>query len=173
MLGLAQASHRSEDGAFQGETEMSVRTSGLALLLTVAAASQTTAGAPGPSPADLQRQVTETERAFAKTMADRDHKAFSSFLADEAIFLGEARTRRGKQEVAEGWRPLFDGPQAPFSWEPERVEVLESGALALSSGPVLDPKGQRVGTFNSVWRREADGRWRIIFDKGCPPCKCP
>lgn len=31
-----------------------------------------------------------------------------------------------KQQVAE----------APFSWEPAQVEVLDSGTLALSSGPV-------------------------------------
>jgi len=139
----------------------------------VATTGLTTGAAQGPSPGELQRQVTETERAFAKTMADRDHKAFSSFLADEAVFLGETRTRRGKEQVAEGWKPFFEGAQAPFSWEPERVEVLDSGSLALSTGPVSDPQGQRVGTFSSIWRREADGRWRIIFDKGCPPCKCP
>jgi ketosteroid isomerase-like protein len=48
------------------------------------------------------------------------------------------------------------------------VEVLDSGTLALSAGPVRDPKGQQIGTFNSIWRREADGSWKIIFDKGCP-----
>ena len=50
------------------------------------------------------------------------------------------------------------------------MEALESGSLALSSEPVLDPMGKRIGTFQSVWRLEADGRWRIIFDKGCPAC---
>jgi ketosteroid isomerase-like protein len=59
---------------------------------------------------------------------------------------------------------------APFSWEPEHVEVLASGTLALSSGPVFGRDGTRIGTFNSVWRLEADGRWRVVFDKGCPPC---
>src|SRR5947208_119311 len=39
------------------------------------------------SNAELQEQVRATERAFAKTMADRDHAAFVSFLAPEAIFL--------------------------------------------------------------------------------------
>jgi hypothetical protein len=48
------------------------------------------------------------------------------------------------------------------------VQVLESGTLGISSGPVRDPAGNRVGTFNSVWRLEADGKWKIIFDKGCP-----
>jgi ketosteroid isomerase-like protein len=50
--------------------------------------------------------------------------------------------------------------------------VLDSGNLAFSSGPVLDPDGRQVGTFNSVWRREPDGRWLVVFDKGCPVCNC-
>jgi len=52
------------------------------------------------------------------------------------------------------------------------VEVLDSGTLALSTGPVHDPGGKRIGTFSSIWRREADGSWRIVFDKGCPVCTC-
>ena len=124
------------------------------------------------SNAELQAQVRERERAFAKTMADRDHGAFVSFLADETVFFGKGPLR-GKKAVAEAWKGFYEGPKAPFSWEPDAVEVLDSGQLALSSGPVHDPEGKRVGTFNSVWRREADGQWRIVFDKGCPPCSCP
>jgi len=122
--------------------------------------------------ATLANQVRESERAFAKTMADRDHNAFASFLADEAVFFSETGVLRGKAAVASGWKRLYDGPGAPFSWDPDRVEVLDSGALALSSGPVRDPQGKRVGTFNSVWRRDPGGAWKIVFDKGCPPCDC-
>ncbi len=120
----------------------------------------------------LASQVADTERAFAKTMADRDHAAFTSFLADDAIFFSDPQVLRGKQAVADGWKPLYQTPRAPFSWEPDRVEVLDSGTLALSSGPVRDPQGTRIGTFNSVWRRQPDGEWKIVFDKGCPPCDC-
>jgi ketosteroid isomerase-like protein len=120
---------------------------------------------------ELREQVRKTEIAFAKTMADRDHAAFVGFLADETVFLGRT-VRRGKAQVADAWQAFYQGKQAPFSWEPDAVEVLDSGTLALSSGPVRDPSGQRVGTFNSVWRREKDGKWRIVFDKGCPPCEC-
>ena len=38
----------------------------------------------------LEQQVTATEQAFAATMAARDHAAFPSFLADDAVFLNGA-----------------------------------------------------------------------------------
>jgi ketosteroid isomerase-like protein len=120
---------------------------------------------------ELRQQVRRTETAFAKTMADRDHAAFASFLAGETVFFGRG-VLRGKAAVAEAWKRYYDGPAAPFSWTPESVEVLDSGSLGFSSGPVFDPDGKRIGTFNSVWRREPDGQWRIVFDKGCPPCDC-
>jgi len=120
----------------------------------------------------LVRQVREAESAFAKTMAARDRTSFESYVADEAIFFDSQEVLRGKTAVVAGWKALFEGPKAPFSWEPERVEVLDSGTLALSTGPVRDPEGRPIGTFNSIWRREAGGRWKVIFDKGCPPCDC-
>jgi ketosteroid isomerase-like protein len=122
---------------------------------------------------DLQAQVRDTEKAFAKTMADRNHAAFVSFVAEDAVFLARTKALKGRQAVAEGWQPYFVAPEAPFSWEPERVEVALSGQLAVSTGPVRSPKGERVGTFVSTWRREADGKWRIVLDLGCPACECP
>jgi ketosteroid isomerase-like protein len=120
--------------------------------------------------AELARQVRAAETAFAKTMADRDWVAFKAAISAEAVFFGGQGVLRGRDAVAAGWKRYFEGAQAPFSWAPEQVEALESGGLALSSGPVLDPEGKRTSTFQSVWRLEADGIWRIIFDKGCPPC---
>jgi ketosteroid isomerase-like protein len=117
------------------------------------------------------QQVEATERAFAATMADRDFEAFTSFLSVEAIFFAGEKPLNGKQEIADAWKPFFQEPGAPFSWEPKTVVVLDSGNLALSSGPVLDPEGQQVGAFNSIWRLDADGKWRIIFDKGSDFCK--
>ena len=121
---------------------------------------------------ELREQVRQTEISFAKTMADRDAAAFASFLSKEAIFVSGARVSHGPDDIAARWKAYFNGPQAPFSWEPEQVQVLNSGALALTSGPVRDPSGRRIGTFNSVWRREGKGRWRIVFDNGCPACDC-
>ena len=136
----------------------------IALLVALCAQAETNA--------DLKEQVRKTEIAFAKTMADRDAPAFTKFLSKEVVFLSGGKSLRGPQQVSGGWKGFFTGPEAPFSWEPEFVEVLESGTLAMSSGPVRGPSGKRVGTFNSVWRREKDGNWKIVIDNGCPACNC-
>jgi ketosteroid isomerase-like protein len=122
------------------------------------------------SVADLAAQVRATEIAFAKTLADRDVKKFAAMIAPDVIWLGE-RPLRGPAAVVASWQKYFEGPTAPFSWAPELVEVQDGGKLALSTGPVFDPAGKRVGTFTSIWRREPSGEWQIIFDRGCPVCQ--
>jgi len=115
-------------------------------------------------------EVFATERAFAKTMADRDFAAFQTFLADETVFFGGKQALRGKAAVASAWKRYYEKPAAPFAWEPATVEVLDSGTLALSTGPVRNAEGKTIATFNSIWRREASGQWRIVFDKGSEVC---
>lgn len=128
--------------------------------------------ASGATREELTAQVRAAETAFAESMAKRDFAAFAAHVADEAVFFGQRGELRGKAAVLEEWKQYFAAPEAPFSWKPESVAVLESGTLAFSSGPVFDPRGRRVGMFNSTWRLEPDGRWRVIFDNGCPACAC-
>ena len=123
----------------------------------------------GAADDSLARQVADAERAFARSMAERDHGAFTALLSEQAVFFaGKGEVLRGKAAVAAGWKAYFDGPQAPFSWEPDQVEVLADGKLALSTGPVRGPDGKAIARFNSVWRLEAPGVWRVVFDKGQP-----
>jgi ketosteroid isomerase-like protein len=119
--------------------------------------------------AELAAQVRATEIAFAKTLADRDVQAFRKMIAPDVIWLAD-EPLRGPDQVLTRWRKYFEGPDAPFSWAPEIVEVQDGGKIALSTGPVLNPAGKRVATFTSIWRREASGEWKIIFDRGCPEC---
>jgi ketosteroid isomerase-like protein len=126
-----------------------------------------------PDQMELQQQVMETERAFARTMATRDYAAFTSFLSKEALFFSGKKPLRGKSQVADAWKGYFEANEAPFSWEPEHVEVLDSGKLALSTGPVFAADGKFIATFTSIWRQEAPGKWRIIFDKGSSVCDKP
>jgi ketosteroid isomerase-like protein len=122
---------------------------------------------------DSRTTVEETERAFAETMAQRDFEKFKTFISEEAVFFSGTTPLRGRQQIADAWEGFFKDPAAPFSWEPENVEVLDSGTLAWSTGPVYDTDGKQVATFNSVWQLDASKQWRIIFDKGNDVCNCP
>ena len=121
-----------------------------------------------PSGLTAQQQVFETEKAFAATMRDRDFAAFGSFIDQEAVFFNGKKPLRGKTEVLAWWARYFNDLNAPFSWEPDQVEVVKSGNLALSTGLVYGPDGARIARFNSIWRQVEPGVWMVIFDKGSP-----
>jgi ketosteroid isomerase-like protein len=112
-------------------------------------------------------EVFAAERAFARSMAERDFAAFGRYVAEDCVFFADVALR-GREAVLAAWRPFFDGAQAPFSWEPDQVEVLASGDLALSTGLVRNPAGAVTARFNTIWQRQADGRWLVVFDKGGP-----
>jgi hypothetical protein len=61
--------------------------------------------------AELEIQVRNTELAFAKTMADRDHKAFTRFLASDAVFTNGPKALRGSRAVAAAscWTLMANG----------------------------------------------------------------
>jgi len=146
----------------------SVLLSGAALLCAGCAAPARRA-----SHEELVRAVTEAEREFARTMADRDHGAFLRFVSAEAVFLNGGKPLVGREAVGRHWERFYAGPTAPFSWQPDLVVVLASGTLAESVGPVANPAGMVVGRFYSTWRLEDDGRWRVVFDDGYEVCAPP
>jgi ketosteroid isomerase-like protein len=146
-----------------------------ALAAQSALAAQNAQGAQGAQgAASVRDAVRDAEQQFAATMARRDFGGFPNYISEEAIFLGSECNRqvlRGRTAIVAAWKAFFDGPTAPFAWAPDFTEVLDSGGLALSSGPVKNPAGEMTGRFNSIWRRESDGRWRVVFDQGSPLCQ--
>ena len=118
----------------------------------------------------IELEVADVERAFAKSMADRNFEAFSAFIGEDAVFVSGPQILRGKEQVTAAWKALFEGEVAPFSWQPETVIALPSGGLALSTGPVTGADGKVSVYYTSTWRKNAAGEWKIIFDKGQEVC---
>ncbi|MDP9126607.1 MAG: nuclear transport factor 2 family protein [Pseudomonadota bacterium] len=128
-----------------------------------------------PSQAELAAVVVDVkaaETAFARTMAERKLDKFAEFVAEDAVFNGRG-PQIGRAAVIEAWKPYFDKPDAPFSWGPDAVAPTADGRLAISTGLVRDLTGKLIGRFTSIWRKDADGHWRVVADQGVDACECP
>lgn len=124
-------------------------------------------------------ELRKVELAFAASVMENRPEVFAAFLDDEAVFVGGTDVRRGRATIVEAWKGFFAAGRPEFEWHPEVVELSADGQLGLTRGPWTirsrEKDGRAVeqsGTFNSVWRRQADGSWRIVFDAGCAPCDC-
>lgn len=124
------------------------------------------------SEADLRQQVVCAETGFSRAAEARDGEAFIRFVDPDARFVADS-VSRGREAIAGAWS-VFLSPDGPgIRWRPAIVEVSADGTLALSRGPYrvvsVDGEGNRVeswGHFNSVWRKDADGDWKVLFDAG-------
>ena len=149
----------------------------LGLLATLAGSSAGVAVDGSAERAARTEQVRAAELAFAKAVLDDRPETFAALLDEGAVFVSGQDVSRGKATVIEAWKGYF-GPGRPyFEWHPEVVELSADGNLGLSRGPWVirtkDKEGKEVeirGLYNSIWQRQADGSWRILFDAGCSPC---
>lgn len=140
------------------------------MLAAVAATAAGAAAAQADTDA-LAARLDAAERAFARSMAERDLDAFSRHVADDAVFLNNGKPLRGKAAIVEAWRRFFAPGPAPFAWVPDAVVVLPSGRLGQTVGPVSAPDGKVFARFNSTWRLDDDGQWRVVLDHGSDVCR--
>ena len=123
---------------------------------------------------EAAEELRAAELAFAASVAEGDIERFASLIDDDAIFASGA-VQRGRAAIVEAWSGFFAKGGPKIAWHPEIVEVRPDG-LGLSRGPytlkTTDADGNETtstGIFMSIWRRQPDGGWKIVFDSGCPP----
>lgn len=111
-------------------------------------------------------QMIDAELAFSKMAGQRGIRdAFLHYLADDSVILAP-RPVNGQQANREG--PADPGV---LSWYPSLAGVSGAGDLGYSTGPYeyraaagKAPVG--FGHFISMWRRQANGDWKVVFDAG-------
>lgn len=118
--------------------------------------------------------VWRREMSFARSVAEHDAAAFAEHLAPGAVFaVGTPKPTRGAEAIAADWAGIVRGDGLRLQWYPTATTV--SGDLAWSTGPALfertDGREPRLArsSFQSVWQRQPDGQWRVLFDTGTSP----
>jgi ketosteroid isomerase-like protein len=137
--------------------------------------------AQAPGHASETAQIMKADADFAQAVADKNRERFLSFLADVTTFNGGSQTElHGRDAVIKDWSDFFapDGPT--LSWTPTHGEVVGAGDLGYTTGRSLfrgkGPDGKMVerrGEYLTVWRKQRDGSWKVIFDTGStlPPSR--
>lgn len=125
------------------------------MMLAEPAAAQTADAAP----------VVAAERAFAADFPAMGLAgSFAKWSTPDAIILtgGQARTSAelftGAPAVRQPGEPLIE-------WWPVFAGVSMSGDLGFTTGPAAQ-NGNRYGHYFTVWKRQADGAWKWVYDGG-------
>lgn len=118
-------------------------------------------------------EIVETEKNFSEMAGEAGiAKAFTLFAAEDAVLMRNNKLVRGKDELI---KYLEEQPSKfkdeLLSWKPDFVDVSASGDLAYTYGQFTysytDSTGTRIenkGVFHTVWKRQADGNWRFVWD---------
>ena len=116
-----------------------------------------------------KQEIRETERAFAEMVHEKGlHAAFTAFAADDAVMLRNEELIIGKDAIDEFYR---NSHSTGLNWAPDHIDVAESGDLAYTYGHYTytyrDNEGNEhisTGVFHTVWKRQADGSWKFVWD---------
>lgn len=107
--------------------------------------------------------VVTAERAFSERSRERGTKAaFLEVLAAQSIVLDP-----GPQPGRAYYEAQRDNG-AHLTWKPAYAEVSRGNELGYTTGLYTRsvPEGTQFGHYASVWRKQADGRWKVVIDGG-------
>jgi ketosteroid isomerase-like protein len=119
--------------------------------------------------AESLASMVATERAFARTSVEQGMRdAFLAFFAEDGIsFEPEPVNTKEAMRKRPGGRPAFT-----LNWSPVYGDVALAGDLGYLTGPyeVTEQSAQkrppRYGCYFSIWKKQADGKWRVVVDLG-------
>jgi uncharacterized protein (TIGR02246 family) len=115
-------------------------------------------------------------RDWSEVASTGDVDKTVSYWADDALVMSAGQPPlKGKPAIRQMVDESFKMPGFRISWQPETVEVSESGDMAYmienSQVSFTDSTGKPVTLKNkavSIWRKQPDGSWKNIVDISTP-----
>jgi ketosteroid isomerase-like protein len=113
------------------------------------------------------RSLVDAEKNFAQMSVEKSIRdAFLANLANEGIVFDPGPVN-GKQLYLK--RSASD---AQLTWQPIFADVARAGDMGYTTGPWEykknkgDEKPSAYGQFVSVWKKQPDGKWKVVLDGG-------
>jgi ketosteroid isomerase-like protein len=144
----------------------------VAALLLLAACSRAPAppAAAVPDTAGYGAQLREAEAAFQASTAARGLDGWMAWYAPDAVRLVMGgKVSQGTAAVRAHDAELFADPAARLSWQLTDAGAFADGRHGFTTGTAAMVRGADTlykGTYVTLWRREADGGWKVVLDTG-------
>ncbi|HQR32520.1 MAG TPA: hypothetical protein PLK30_07280 [Blastocatellia bacterium] len=119
-----------------------------------------------PNVAEALANLLKTDRSFFTNSAKSGREAWWKFLSDDArIHRDEIFPMVGKQAFS-GW---VEKQTASISGEPIKADMSASADFGYSYGKYeIKSEKPEKGYYVRVWKLDAKGNWRIVFDVTSP-----
>ena len=119
-----------------------------------------------------KNEILETEQNFAKMASEEGiDRAFLFYAADDAVLMRNNQLVIGKNAIRNHFNNQNSNEDVSLTWEPDFIDVAKFGDLGYTYGKYIftstDSNGNKVesnGVFHTVWKRQADGNWRFVWD---------
>jgi ketosteroid isomerase-like protein len=150
------------------------RLRGAALSLALAACAPPRPAAPGPEGG--RAEVMAADRAFAAAATARGLDGWMEWMAADAARLPRmgGGAVRGLDEIRRSDAGIFSAPGTRLAWDPTDGGAFSDARHGFTTGRYQLLRKSADGTeavvgqgaYVTLWRREPDGRWRVLLDTG-------
>ena len=132
----------------------------------------TTPPPPDTRDADV-KAVKDVEVAWVKDIAMKDVDKFTSYYSDDAsVLLSNTPIITGKDNIKAALKPMLADPNFALTFESTRAEASKGGDLVYTVGTysmtMTNPKDKKPftdkGKFLTVYKKQADGSWKVVAD---------
>lgn len=118
--------------------------------------------------------ILKLEDMARKAAKAKDLDQYISVYAEDAVLFWPGTPMIvGKTAIREFLKAFWGTADSSQSFQTVKVIVSRTGDFAYSYGTVkvtlVDPNGRKMkddGKYLSVYRKEADGKWKVVADMG-------
>ena len=149
-----------------------LRRAGILSLIVLVTACEAPQPAETPDPAQALAALRAADSMLQVAIVARDAERTASFYAVDAVQMPVAEPIvEGRGAILAEWRHVFGIPGFANQARLVAAELSTAGDLGYTRGtyesPMRGPDGQPLlerGKWVSIWKRGADGQWRIVVD---------
>lgn len=137
--------------------------------------------APPPTPPDTraadEKAIRDQETAAQQAWTAKDIDKIVALYADDAtVMLPNTPVMTGKQAIGPGLKAALADPNFSLIIQNASVEASKGGDLGFVRGTYTvqasDPKTKKAtvekGNYVLVYKKQADGSWKIVADTAIP-----